>query len=127
MPDKIFLRGMEFYGFHGLNREENSYGQKFIVSVEIERDLQAAGTTDDLADTLDYAACYQEIAKVVEGSRFYLLETLAERVAAACLRYPQARAVTVEVVKPQAPLPGKLEAVGVTIYRTAAPPRGGNS
>ena len=55
MGDRILLNGMTFYGYHGVRPEEKELGQRFVVDVEMELDLRAAGTSDDLTDTVDYS------------------------------------------------------------------------
>ncbi|CAN6175328.1 unnamed protein product [Urochloa humidicola] len=32
--DKLVIRGLEFYGFHGVAKEEKTLGQKFVVDVD---------------------------------------------------------------------------------------------
>ncbi|MBE3555199.1 MAG: dihydroneopterin aldolase, partial [Thermicanus sp.] len=44
--DKLFIRGMEFYSYHGVFPEENRLGQLFIVDVECTLSLREAGLTD---------------------------------------------------------------------------------
>ena len=46
--DKIALNKMEFYGYHGVFKEETKLGQRFIIDLEVETDLQQAGTTYNL-------------------------------------------------------------------------------
>ena len=54
-PDKIILRGIRFHGYHGVAESERQLGQKYEVDVELVCDLSAAGRTDDLVHTVDYA------------------------------------------------------------------------
>ena len=46
--DKIFMKRLSFYGYHGAYAEENRLGQRFYVDLEMKLDLKPAGTTDDL-------------------------------------------------------------------------------
>jgi dihydroneopterin aldolase len=57
MNDKILLKNMKFYGFHGVFEHERELGQTFTVDLEIQLDLDIPGKTDLLADTLDYDEC----------------------------------------------------------------------
>ena len=57
--DRIRLEGMVFYGMHGVDPAEKSLGQRFVVDVELERDLRKPGRTDDLHDTVNYAHVYR--------------------------------------------------------------------
>jgi dihydroneopterin aldolase len=80
----------------------------------------AAGISDDLADTVDYAAVVDCISGVVGGATsFRLLEALAAAMADEVLAADRrVQAVTVSVRKLQPPLPADLSTVGVRITRT---------
>ena len=118
MSDRIELREMRFHGRHGALPFEAERAQPFLVDVVLELDLAPAGTTDDLARTVDYGAVFAAVREVVEGPHVALLETLAERIAAAVLDDGRPTAVTVRVRKPEAPLPGDLAWAGVEIRRS---------
>jgi dihydroneopterin aldolase len=119
VTDRIELRGMRFDGRHGVLPEEATEAQPFDVDVVLELDLAAAGTTDDLAGTIDYGDVFRRARAVVEqGPHVALIETLAERIAADVLAaHPAVAAVTVRVRKPRAPLPGVFAWAGVEIRR----------
>lgn len=57
--DKLVLRGLKFHGFHGVKEEEKKLGQKFVVDVDAWMDLQPAGVSDCLTDTISYTAIYR--------------------------------------------------------------------
>ena len=119
MTDRIELRAMRFAGCHGVLPFEAERPQPFEVDVVVELDLAPAGTTDDLARTVDYGAIFGAARAVVEGPHVALIETLAERIAAAVLAVgPAAGTVIVRVRKPEAPLPGLLAWAGVEIRRS---------
>ena len=93
--------------------------QRFEVDVVLDLDLRPAGTTDALAETVDYGAVFRAAADVVAGPRANLIEALAERIAARLLaEHAALAAVTVRVRKPDAPLPGTFAWAGVEITRT---------
>ncbi len=119
MTDRIELHGMHFEGRHGVLPEEALDAQPFDVDVVLELGLAAAGTTDDLARTIDYGDLFRRARAVVEqGPHVALIETLAERIAADLLAaHPRVDAVTVRVRKPRAPLPGVFGWAGVEIRR----------
>jgi dihydroneopterin aldolase len=119
VTDRIELRAMRFAGRHGFLPFEAERAQPFEVDVVVELDLAPAGSTDDLARTVDYGAVFAAARAVVEGPHVALIETLAERIAAAVLAGgPPVVAVTVRVRKPEAPLPGALAWAGVEIRRS---------
>ena len=120
MKDKIELRGMAFYGFHGVNPAEKELGQRFIVDLDIFRDLTKAGRTDDLADTTDYTEAYRAIKETVEGPSRNLLENVAAAIAERVLANHDIKAVRVRLMKPEVPMKGSiLTHAAVEIYREA--------
>lgn len=79
--DRILLNGLIFFGRHGCHEAEKQLGQKFIVDIELECDLRAAGNSDALEDTIDYVAIYNAAREIIEGEPAQLLESLAQRIA----------------------------------------------
>ena len=94
MSDQILLTGMKFFGHHGCSAEERALGQIVIVDVELNLDLSKAGKSDELNDTVDYVAVFDEIKIIAEGS-YALIETVAENIADKIL----SRFTLVETVK----------------------------
>ena len=119
MTDRIELRGMRFEGCHGVLPAEATVAQPFDVDVVLELGLAVAGTTDDLARTIDYGDVFRRARTIVEqGPHAALIETLAERIATDVLAaHAAVAAVTVRVRKPRAPLPGVFAWAGVEIRR----------
>lgn len=116
--DRIELKGMEFYGYHGCLPWEREKGQPFLVDVGMRLSLEAAGRSDDLKDTVDYGAVFDEARAIVEGKPRMLIESVAEGIAEAVLRkYAGVVSVCVSVHKPKAPLSGTFRDVSVTIER----------
>lgn len=115
--DKITIKGMEFFGKHGVLPEEKSLGQQFIVDVEIYKSLQEAGSTDTLDKTVNYADVFQLVKDMVRGPALNLIETLAEKIADMILKRYEVNQVLVRVKKPQAPIPGTFAYVSVEIVR----------
>ncbi|MBI2518224.1 MAG: dihydroneopterin aldolase [Opitutae bacterium] len=118
-PDKLVLTDLTFNACHGVLPVEKRRRQEFRVNVELEVDLRRAGRTDDLAHAIDYCAVQSVVGEVVEGAHRYLIEALAEDIAQRLLaRFARARAVSVEVVKPEPPVTFKFAGVSVRIRRT---------
>jgi 7,8-dihydroneopterin aldolase/epimerase/oxygenase len=118
--DRIFLKDLGFYGYHGVHAEENRLGQRFFVDIEVECDLRAAGEQDDLDRTVNYSDLFEVARDVVEGPSVALIETLAERIAQRGLnQFSIVNAITVEIRKPGAPVKtGSLGYSGVRVRRT---------
>lgn len=99
--DRIVLEGMHFFGYHGTLPAETALGQRFVVDIELQCDLRAAGQSDDLAQTVDYSEVYEQARAIVEGPPFKLTEAVAERIATDVLtRHDRVQAVRVRVRKP---------------------------
>ncbi len=117
--DKIVLKGMVFYGFHGLNDAEQELGQRFVVDMELYVDTKAAGLSDDRDDAVDYTPIYRMVKEIMEGPSIRLLEAVAETVSRQVLEgFDRVDAVAVSVKKPEVAMKGSiLEYAGVEIYR----------
>lgn len=121
--DNVVLEGMLFYGYHGVNPEERSLGQRFLVDVSLTTDLRAAGRSDELADTVNYSAVYKRVRSIVEGTPRHLIEAVAEEIATALLIEFAVNSVTVAVQKPEVALRGAvLRSAGVRIVRSQIDP-----
>lgn len=118
MMDKINVKDMEFYGYHGVFPEETKLGQRFRVSLSLEMDLSKAGRSDDIDDSVNYGEVYSLCKEVVEGKPYKLLEALAETLADRILGdFPKVENCTIEVIKPDPPIPGHYRSVSVEITR----------
>jgi 7,8-dihydroneopterin aldolase/epimerase/oxygenase len=99
--DRILLEGMIFHGRHGTLPAERELGQPFVVDIELRLDLQAAGLSDDLTQTVDYSEVHRQVKEIVEGPPVSLTETVAERIAGAVMEnYLEVEAIRVKVAKP---------------------------
>jgi 7,8-dihydroneopterin aldolase/epimerase/oxygenase len=99
--DRILLEGMVFHGRHGTLPAERELGQPFVVDIELRLDLQPAGLSDDLTQTVDYSEVHRQAKKIVEGPPVSLTETLAERIADTVLGdFPTVDTVRIKVAKP---------------------------
>ncbi|MBI4282827.1 MAG: dihydroneopterin aldolase [Chloroflexi bacterium] len=118
MSDHIILKGMVFYGYHGVTPPEKMMGQPFVVDLEMEANLRISGSSDDIKDTVDYSQVYQAVKEVVEGPSRDLLESVAEGVAQKLLQAFPLDGVRVRVTKPHVPIKGAVvEGAGVEIHR----------
>ncbi|OKL35794.1 dihydroneopterin aldolase [Domibacillus mangrovi] len=116
--DKIYVTGMEFYGYHGVFPEENKLGQRFRADVTLDVSLKKAGETDDLANSVNYGEIYEACKAVMEGSPVKLVETLAEKIASDLLeKFITVQSCTVKVIKPDPPIAGHYDYVAIEITR----------
>lgn len=115
--DLLTLTGLRAIGHHGVFEHERQDGQEFVVDIEVETDFRAAAATDNLDETLHYGILAEQVVANIEQDPVDLIETLAERIAELVLKFPTARAVTVTVHKPHAPITVPFSDVTVKIRR----------
>ena len=104
MADQIVIRGIRGIGHHGVLDHERVDGQPFSVDVRLDLDTAVAAGSDSLDDTVDYGRVAKAVHELIVGEPVDLIETLAERIATACLDWPAVHRVRVTVHKPQAPI-----------------------
>ena len=102
----------------GVTNAERGLPQTVVINIQCTVDVTAALESDNLTDTLDYAAVVAACTDIARERRFHLLETLANAIADACFAHSCVRSATVRVEKPRK-LPN-IAAAGVTIERHRA-------
>ncbi|MDU0314198.1 2-amino-4-hydroxy-6-hydroxymethyldihydropteridine diphosphokinase [Phycicoccus sp. M110.8] len=122
MSDQIVLKGISARGHHGVLDFEKRDGQVFVVDVTMDVDLAPAGSSDDLADTVNYAEVAADVVALVEGEPLDLIEALAARIADRVLARPLVEAVEVTVHKPEAPVGVPFTDVQVVVSRERCTP-----
>jgi dihydroneopterin aldolase len=116
-PDKVFLEGIRFHGFHGLTRMEREVGVRYSVDVEMAADLSAASRSDRIDATIDYRKVHSLVVEIGRRESFRLIETLAVRLADEILDKFSVQRVRVRVRKETPVLDGIVDAVGVETER----------
>ena len=118
MSDRINLKGIKGFGYHGVFEDEAKNGQDFFVDLEISLDLSRASSTDDLKDTIDYVSLASLVVDEISGDRVQLIERLAGRIADRIKSgHPQIIKISVTVHKPMAPVSAQVSDISVTITR----------
>ncbi|WP_400161840.1 dihydroneopterin aldolase [Brevibacillus sp. TJ4] len=115
--DKIYFKGMSFYGYHGVFAAEAELGQRFYVDLELSLDLSRAGESDDLNDTVNYADIFTCVQQLAEKERFNLVEALTARIAERLLHQFPLAEVKVKVTKPNPPINGHYDSVAIEMVR----------
>ena len=116
----ITLKNCAFFARHGVHDEEEFLGQRFFVDAELDVEQGQALVDDSIDDTVHYGIAFTEIEKIITGRRRYLIEALALEVAMTlCSRFPQIRRARISIRKPNAPVPGVLDYVEVTVEHYA--------
>ena len=116
--DKIYLKNVEIFANHGVFKEEKTLGQKFILDLELNLNLEEAGRTGDLTKSVHYGELCHGIEKEFTKESYDLIETAAEKVAEFTLfNYPLVKNVKVTLKKPWAPIGRHLDYAAVEIER----------
>src|SRR5439155_24470934 len=115
--DTVFVEAIEFYGYHGLFDEEQTVGHRYVVDVELSTNTRKAGASDNLADTIDYAAVARRIVAIGTTEKHRLIEAIAERIATVILEEFAAESVRIRLKKISPPFNIIAKSVGVEILR----------
>ena len=115
--DRIFLTGLEVACIIGIFDWERKIKQKVRIDLEIPTDVRKAARRDRIEDAVDYKKIAKRTAAFVRASRFYLIETLTEKLAGMLLKEFRLKEIKLRVSKPGA-VRGS-ENVGIEITRKA--------
>lgn len=116
--DKIIIKDLKLYAYHGVNPEEKIEGQNFVFDIECSADLSAPCETDDVNDTVSYAHIIKLVRKVFTAEKYDLLEKAAQVVADAIFEnFDKIEKVIVTLKKPEAPMKADFGYVAVKIKR----------
>ena len=116
--DQIKIENLEIYAYHGVFPEEKEKGQKFYINATLNTDLRKAGITDDLTTSTHYGEVALLLNEKMTEKSYNLIERAAEVCAeAVLLKFPLVKGITLELRKPEAPIPLPFESVSVVIYR----------
>ncbi|TIN16673.1 MAG: dihydroneopterin aldolase [Mesorhizobium sp.] len=112
----IRMKNCAFFARHGVLDEEERLGQRFYVDAALTVDPGRALVDDSIEDTVNYGIAFTVIEEIITGHRRFLIESLALEVARALTaRFPQIKKAEITVRKPNAPVPGVLDYVEVTV------------
>ena len=115
--DKIHIRDLLVRCIVGIYPHEREVAQDVFINVTMHADFQKACFSDDIEDTVNYKSVKKSILSLLEDSKFFLIEKMAEEVARICLREPLVKCVDVTVDKPGALRFARSVAVEITRYR----------
>lgn len=110
---KILIEEMEFYAYHGCFIEEQIVGNKFLVDIEIDTNIEISAITDNLNETINYQTVYLLTKKEME-IKSKLLENVAKRICNSLIdNFPRINSLKIKVSKLNPPLGGKIKKVSV--------------
>lgn len=117
MADRIELKGLHAYGYHGVFPEEKEKGQDFYCDITLWLDFSQVG--DDLTKTVHYGELAETAHGILTGPSKDLIEAVANEIADTVMaQFPIILAVEVTIHKPQAPIPLTFADVAVVARRS---------
>jgi FolB domain-containing protein len=115
--DRIDIVGLAVPAVIGVFDWERRRRQRVLLDLTLFLDVRRAARSDRIEDALDYKRVSKRVQAFVRGSRFRLLEALAQAVADLLLSEFRPRRVTVRVEKPGALRGARTVAVTMTRRR----------
>lgn len=116
--DKILVRNLKIFAYHGVNSEEKRDGQNFVFDIDAYVDISVPCLTDNVEDTVSYAKIIKETVRIFTSQKDDLLERAAERVAQGLFEsFDKIQSLRILLKKPEAPIKADFEYVGVEIFR----------
>lgn len=114
--DKILIRDLDIFAYHGVNPEEKRDGQHFVFDIDLYLDLGKPCVTDCVDGTVSYAKVIKTVRRVFTAEKYDLIEKAARVTADAILKeYEAVKKVKIILKKPQAPVKADFGWVGVKI------------
>ena len=112
----IHLRQVRFHAFHGVMPQERQVGADFLLDLRVGYPLAKAMQSDEVDDTLNYAALYQVVSgEMAVPSK--LLEHVAGRIAESIRQtFPQVTSIDLELTKLNPPMGADCEGASVEIH-----------
>ena len=109
--DKIYLKNIKVYAYHGCMEEEKKIGGDYIVNLVVHTDLSLPCKSDELKDTVDYVVLL-DIVKNQMRARANLLENVADRIVNKIIsQFPSVKKAVVRIAKLNPPINGHIEEV----------------
>jgi len=99
---KITVKGIEIQARVGTQDHERTNCQKIFVDIEFEYDADKAAASDDLLHAYDYSEVVKKVIRTAKDHRYYLLESLSERILDIFKNDERIKSARVAVKKPSA-------------------------
>lgn len=116
--DKITIKGLKLFAYHGVNPEEKENGQPFILDIDYYLNMARACYNDCLDDTVSYAKVVKAVRKTFTAEKYDLIERAAQAVSDEILeQFPEIFRVDITLKKPQAPVSAEFDYMAVSISR----------
>jgi len=116
--DKILIRSLKVYAYHGVHTEEKEQGQNFIFDIDVFVDIASPCKNDNLNETVSYSMIISKVTEIFTSQKDDLIERAAQRVADGLFEsFDKIQALRIRLKKPEAPIKADFDYVGVEIFR----------
>ena len=112
----ITLRHVRFHAFHGVMPQERQVGADFLVDVRVGYPLAKAMQSDEVDDTLDYAALYDLVAHDLQQPSKLLEHVAGRMVESITQTFPQVISIDLVLTKLNPPMGADCEGASVEIH-----------
>ena len=111
----VFVRDLELMALIGIYDHEKRDPQRIIVNIDLSVKEGEGPKDDDISHVVSYEVVVKKVEAIIAEGHTNLVETLCEKIAAACLRDKRVVAARVRVEKPD--IIKNARSVGVEIER----------
>jgi dihydroneopterin aldolase len=111
----VFVRDLEMMALIGIYEHEKVDPQRIIVNIDLSVHEGEGPQGDDIGHVVSYEIVVKKVEQIIADGHINLVETLCEKIAAACLRDKRVAAARVRVEKPD--IIKNARSVGVEIER----------
>lgn len=121
MESYILLENICFFAYHGVAQQETFVGNEFILNLKLKVDITQAMETDDISQTVNYAAVFQAAKTEIEIPS-QLLEHVCGRILKRLFReFPSIQSIDIKLQKRNPPMGADIESAGVEIHTDRRP------
>jgi len=111
----VFVRDLDLMALIGIYEHEKTDPQRIIVNIDLSVQEGDGPQDDDIGHVVSYEIVVKKVEQIIAEGHINLVETLCEKIAAACLRDKRVVAARVRVEKPD--IIKNARSVGVEIER----------
>jgi dihydroneopterin aldolase len=111
----VFVRDLEIIALLGIHEHEKVKAQRIVINIDLSVREGKSDIKDDIHNVVSYEVVVRRVEQVIAAGHVHLVETLAERIAEACLADERVIAARIRIEKPD--IIPNARSVGVEIER----------
>lgn len=112
----ILLLNLRFHAFHGVLEQERITGNDYIVNLKVKYPIAKAMISDDVSDTLNYAAVFKIVSEEI-SKPCNLLERVAYNIGERLFcEFPKTEALEINITKVTPPMGADCDGAGIELH-----------